>query len=204
MGREKDRVANKKRLTIVRVLMVPVVLIPFVTWRRWNDNSLTDFVVEWTGYLFLLAGLGLRLWSSLYIGGRKSKEIVAEGPYSVCRNPLYLGTLLAAIGASLCLESLPMLAAILLAVIPAHLYVISAEEANLSEKFGASFEEYKRTVPKLWIAPSRYRSSEYVSVHVKDLRRAILEAAFFFMIPALGDLLETLHAHHLLPNLLGS
>jgi protein-S-isoprenylcysteine O-methyltransferase Ste14 len=45
----------------------------------------------------LWPGATLRLWSTLYIGGRKRVVLVSDGPYSLCRNPLYVGTFLIAL-----------------------------------------------------------------------------------------------------------
>ena len=38
-----------------------------------------------------MAGIGAfgRIWCSLYIAGYKNNVLVIEGPYSMCRNPLY-------------------------------------------------------------------------------------------------------------------
>jgi protein-S-isoprenylcysteine O-methyltransferase Ste14 len=41
------------------------------------------------GIALILIGIGGRLWSILYIGDRKSAEVVATGPYSVMRNPIF-------------------------------------------------------------------------------------------------------------------
>ncbi len=46
-----------------------------------------------------MLGIGGRLWSILYVGGKKSAELVRTGPYSITRNPLYLFSCVAAAGA---------------------------------------------------------------------------------------------------------
>ena len=46
----------------------------------------------------IFLGIVGRLWSTLYIGGRKSAEVVTGGPYSMTRNPLYVFSTLAAAG----------------------------------------------------------------------------------------------------------
>jgi len=65
-------------------------------------------VGSWPGILMLAAGILLagvgalgRLWCSLYIGGRKTHELVSAGPYGWCRNPLYLFSLIGALGVGL-------------------------------------------------------------------------------------------------------
>lgn len=50
------------------------------------------------GVLFLLGtilvGIGSlgRMWCSLYIAGYKREQLIADGPYSMCRNPLYFAS----------------------------------------------------------------------------------------------------------------
>src|SRR5690606_27834472 len=61
------------------------------------DNGLHEYVEAFGGAAILLAILG-RTWCTLYIGGRKSAEIVRGGPYSVTRNPLYVFSTIGAAG----------------------------------------------------------------------------------------------------------
>ena len=60
----------------------------------------------------LAAGVSLRLWSTLHIGGHKRQRVVMDGPYSICRNPLYLFSLLATLGVGLgsCTLAFPAIA----------------------------------------------------------------------------------------------
>jgi protein-S-isoprenylcysteine O-methyltransferase Ste14 len=146
----KPLLSRKLRIGLLRAAFVPVVLCALFGWRSWQDASVTDFVVEWSGYVFLMAGIGIRLWSTMYIGGRKSKQLVTDGPYSLCRNPLYVGTVLLAVGASLCLENVLMLLVSLAIMIPVHAIVTVAEERHLEELFGDQFREYKRSVPRFF------------------------------------------------------
>ncbi|TIL80128.1 MAG: isoprenylcysteine carboxylmethyltransferase family protein, partial [Mesorhizobium sp.] len=54
--------------------------------------------IEMLGVLLIFLGVVGRLWSTLYIGGRKSSEVVTGGPYSITRNPLYVFSTVAAAG----------------------------------------------------------------------------------------------------------
>ncbi|TGS89835.1 isoprenylcysteine carboxylmethyltransferase family protein, partial [bacterium M00.F.Ca.ET.177.01.1.1] len=54
--------------------------------------------IEMFGVLLIFLGIVGRLWSTLYIGGRKSSEVVTGGPYSITRNPLYVFSTVAAAG----------------------------------------------------------------------------------------------------------
>ncbi|HAU36825.1 MAG TPA: hypothetical protein DCX07_03800 [Phycisphaerales bacterium] len=192
---------RKMRIMLLRLAFLPIVLMGLFVWRSWSDESVTDYVVEWSGYLLLLAGLGIRIWSTLYIGSRKSKEIITDGPYSLCRNPLYLGTFAITIGASLCLENLAMLLAALLVMVPVHVGVILAEEKHLAGLFGQPYEEYLRRVPRFLVSLKNYRSPATVEVSTRAIRRVTIEAMGILLIPPIGDLIELLHARGILPAL---
>src|SRR5690348_8154731 len=67
--------------------------------------------VGWTTFM---AGAALRFWATLYVGGRKEEQLIMEGPYSICRHPLYLGSLLLGASGALFFESPALLVALLL------------------------------------------------------------------------------------------
>lgn len=155
--------------------------------------------MELVGYFFLLAGLTVRIWCIFYIGGRKSEELITEGPYSICRNPLYVGTLLLSIGVGLCFENLPMLVLILVAMLPAHVLVARMEENHLEEIFGQKYRSYKQKTPMFLPRLSNYTSSETLQVPVRAIRRIGIDTAGVLLIPEIEDLLELLHEHGILP-----
>jgi protein-S-isoprenylcysteine O-methyltransferase Ste14 len=198
---ERLRFLRKSRVMILRIAFAPVIFIVLFVWRSWDDHSIRDFVVEWSGYILLLAGISLRMWSTLYIGQRKSKKLITDGPFSMCRNPLYFGSLLMAVGIALCFENLILLIFVLVVLVPIHLLVILSEEEQLLINFGPAYEEYKKQVPRLWFAFSRYQSPDKIEVSTRALKRATMEVVFLLLIPPLGDLIEILHANGVLPVL---
>lgn len=78
------------------------------------------------------------------------RQVVAAGPYRFVRNPMYLGGFLVLCGFGLVERSgaIVIFAAIWLLVV--HLAVIGLEEPDLRRKFGASYEDYRREVPR-WV-----------------------------------------------------
>src|SRR3989339_1941276 len=111
---------RKLRVHLLRLAFIPVVFVAVFVRPSWSLESATAFSMELAGYLFLLTGLIVRIWCTFYIGSRKSKELICEGPYSLCRNPLYIGTFLLAIGVGLCFENLLMLLFVPAIIIPTH------------------------------------------------------------------------------------
>jgi len=74
-------------------------------------------------------------------------ELVTRGPYSLVRNPIYLGMFGAILGAGLVFARWwTLLAAVVLFLVGNHIR-ITAEERLLREAFGAKFDDYARTVP---------------------------------------------------------
>lgn len=54
-----------------------------------NDIALFLKAAEW---VFFLAHGGVRLWEKLFTGGNKDRSLQMDGPYSLCRNPIYCGS----------------------------------------------------------------------------------------------------------------
>ena len=78
------------------------------------------------------------------------KELVMTGPYRYVRNPIYVGVLLIFLGHFLWFGYWSLLAYTLLAFIGVHLFVLLYEEPSLKRKFGTTYENYLKEVPR-WI-----------------------------------------------------
>lgn len=193
---------RKRRVVLLRLAVLPVIALAVLTAPTWPEDSLMNVGVEMLGYFVLLAGLIVRIWATLYIGGRKSHELVAEGPYSVCRNPLYCGTFLIAVGAGLACSSLTLAAAMVVVLVPAHLAVTLEEERHLLALFPESYPQYMRDVPRYWPRWRQYRSREWLTVSSHAAWRMCNNTALVLLLPAIEDLIELLQHHHIIPVLL--
>jgi protein-S-isoprenylcysteine O-methyltransferase Ste14 len=111
-----------------------------------------------------LAGFALALASALFAAwgmwtlGRsygirldlfEGHTLKTDGAFALVRHPMYLGIVLFHLGASLALESVPLLILTAVIVVPFTLARIAAEEAVLREAFGTRHVEYTRRVPAL-------------------------------------------------------
>lgn len=114
-----------------------------------------------------LGGLALRgaVIGYAYIkrGGVNKKvyaaELVTDGLFGVCRNPLYVGNIMIYTGLFL-FHGHPL---VIVLGIPMFLFfyvsLVAAEEAYLANKFGDGYQAYCRDVPRWTLKMSRFQSA---------------------------------------------
>lgn len=108
--------------------------------------DLTDpFVV--LGLASLIAGLAMRSWSAGVL--HKVLKLSTDGPYSLVRNPLYLGSFLMMAGFGLLIDDWWSAPIILVVVGFIYAVQIRAEEKALKEIFGAQWLAYKASTPRI-------------------------------------------------------
>jgi protein-S-isoprenylcysteine O-methyltransferase Ste14 len=189
------------RIAWSRALVVVLLLLVLVTSPPKLGAGWVWELSEMVGFALLVAATLWRIWCHLFIAGTKDGELATEGPYSVVRNPLYLGNLTGIVGFGFAVEQ-PLLALVLgLVFAVAYPAVVAQEEARLGQIFGARYREYCARVPRWVPAWSRYREPASVSVSPRRMRGAILDAMWFLWAFALWEFIEELHALKLLPTL---
>ena len=82
------------------------------------------------------------------------KELVITGFYHYVRNPIYVGVLLIFLGHFLWFGYWALLIYAVFAFIGVHSFVVLYEEPTLKRKFGTSYEDYLKRVPR-WIPKFR-------------------------------------------------
>jgi protein-S-isoprenylcysteine O-methyltransferase Ste14 len=180
-----------------RGLVTILILIPFgaaglLSSPVFAGSHLARFLFESAGWIVFLAGAGFRLWATLYIGGHKGKSLVTEGPYSVCRNPLYLGNLLLTLSIAFFMQSLTFAAGLLIASIVFGSVTIGSEERRLRSRLGAAFDEYCARTPRLLPRWSAYHGPEIIPVDARCLRIEAKRALQYIWIPLICQTLAHL------------
>lgn len=137
----------KKRTTFT--WLIPVGL--FIAAWFWGHRNYAVFAI---GVVFSLLGELIRVWAAGTI--HKDDTIAEAGPYGLVRNPLYLGSLLIAVGVAV-MSGIGWKAWIVILVLFLlfHMAAILYEEEFLKEKFGAPYELYLTRVPRLIPMPRR-------------------------------------------------
>jgi protein-S-isoprenylcysteine O-methyltransferase Ste14 len=189
----------KSRGTIGLLILAPFLVLAVTSAPAWTDAAWLRWPVEFAAWPCFVAGVAFRFWAAAYIGGRKGQAISTDGPYSVCRNPLYFGTFLMLVAFTLLLQSLTFMAGALAASGVYLGMTIFDEERRLAHKFGPAYLVYCRETPRFFPRPWLLRTPERVEVNVPALARECRSAALYLWIPVAGRLLEQLRESRVLP-----
>lgn len=127
---------------LVQKLRVPIGIVVAAGFGWFAHPSVVSLLA---GLPLAAAGLVLRGWAAGHL--RKNQKLTTSGPYAWVRNPLYVGTLVAA-GGCLIAASQPVLAWVtLVAFLLIYTPVVEQEEQHLRKLF-PEYEEYARRVPQ--------------------------------------------------------
>jgi len=190
------------RLPLAKVLSCSVFGLALVTGHSWIEPGWMDQALAATGFALLIIAMAGRIWCGSHIAGRKTVELVTDGPYSVCRNPLYFFSLLAFIGAGLSFESLSLAAIFGAVFFMTHWRTIHIEERVLRERFGAAFDAYEARVPRLIPRPSLYHAEPFHNVGTVAFNRILREALLVPLVYLAAQGIEFAHDHGAFPVLL--
>lgn len=87
---------QEKRIRVLRFMSL--LIIPMALLTHPVLGGYTGEVLEQIGMILIVLGVIGRFWATLYIGGHKNKDVITDGPYSICRHPLYLFSSIAVLG----------------------------------------------------------------------------------------------------------
>ncbi len=170
-----------------------VVVVPLLLFTRsaWPDGVFFE-LLEVAGISCLVGAVLGRFWSILYIGGHKNQTIMQDGPYSLCRHPLYLFSTIGVPGLGLMTGSF-----VLTLVLGGLTFVILSitarkEEAFLRGKFGAAYDDYAARVPMIFPRATRFVTRPEVTVSVPHLRQNLMDALVFLSFIPLAEAMELL------------
>lgn len=139
-----------------------VILIPLLMWKISGDvqpgtGRIVIFVI------MAVAGIGLSLWSIVYMKkvgkgnpmdafnhevAPRTVNLMTDGPYRICRNPMLLGVFIYYIGLIICLGTWQALA-VFVVYFAIMMVQVNREEKRLEADFGEAYLEYKKNTRKL-------------------------------------------------------
>ena len=154
-------------MSVIRTVFIIVAVWLFVWWGighlRWLDAALGIELPRWVrvpGLVAVAVGAMIVLCCGVMLSTRgigsvagarfMPKDFVATGPFRFVRNPMSLGGVVLMFGIALCHRLTSGLVLSLVVFLVFHLVILYAEEPGLEQRFGESYREYRRHVPR-WI-----------------------------------------------------
>ena len=196
---ELGKYQQRRRAAIAVVIGLLVIALLFVR-SAWVGHA--HEYIEAVGLSFIVAAILGRMWCTLYIGGRKSAEIVRSGPYSITRNPLYVFSTVGAMGIGAQTGSLIITLGFGVLCYLAFSIVIRTEEKFLEQNFGEPYRAYCREVPRFFPKFSLLHDDDKVIVKPDRLYRTFVDGLVFFVAYPFFEIVEYLQGTHVLPVLL--
>jgi protein-S-isoprenylcysteine O-methyltransferase Ste14 len=194
-----NRFQERRRQVLAILLLAVFICLLFV--RSVAQDPLHEYI-EWGGAALILIAILGRTWCTLYIGGRKSADIVTGGPYSVTRNPLYVFSAIGAAGIGAMTGS--VVVALLLGIFTwlAFLTVIFVEERFLEKNFGEPYRVYMRQVPRFFPKPWLFHENEILTVQPQLIYKTFADGLVFVLAYPFFEVVERLQDSGVLPVVL--
>jgi len=183
-------------------LAAPVVVAPaLLAESGWPQGSTFREMLEFVGTVLIFICIGGRCWASLYVGGRKNRELVTTGPYAYMRNPLYFFSALGLAGVGLTFGSLILSAFLFAFTCLVFSYVASREMITLDAIFGEAHRQYRRSVPAFFPRLRRECDGALdpspVTFDSMALRRTVIDSSYFLLAILAVELLGWLQSARL-------
>ena len=189
-----------RRITLAALLALVFVVLLFGQ-SIFPPETVLHEAIEMVGIVLIVIGIAGRLWSTLYIGGRKSIAVVADGPYSITRNPLYFFSSVAAMGVGAQMGSITAAIGFAVACAAAFHLVILREEKFLSASLGGDYRAYLARVPRFFPRPSLYREGETAGFRPSLLLVTLLDGLVFLVAMPLFEIIDAAQLSGALPVL---
>lgn len=194
-------VNQRRRIAVLRglglFLLAPVLLAA----PRWGFEGAGHEALEVLGLALLLVGVGGRVWSILYVGARKNRRLVTEGPYSLTRNPLYLFSTIAATGIGLMIGAVAY-GILVGGTVGLVLWMTARMERDFLRASFDDYDAYAAEVPFFLPRPTGYRTGREVTFDAAVLTRNLRDALVFLAFIPLVEVLDLAHASGWLPQLI--
>ncbi|MGI8789166.1 MAG: methyltransferase family protein [Pyrinomonadaceae bacterium] len=146
---------SRKNATLIQRYRVPLGFLFAAVFLIFARPEMLSLII---GGAIAVAGLLVRAWASGHI--RKNQTLAVSGPYAYTHNPLYLGSFILGVGFSIA-SGVWWLALLFAALfLGIYLPVMRVEAKELTQIFGAEYEEYARRVPLFFPLPMAHEKSK--------------------------------------------
>ena len=200
---KKHRTQNNIRIRLAKIPLAMLLILFVFTVPKISYLEIISQATSTNPELFrellaafgiVLAGIGAlgRMWCTLYIAGRKNKVLAVDGPYSLCRNPLYFFSLIGATGITLMTEMVTVVIVMWIIFGIYYHYIIKGEEKVLNELFPNEFPNYVKRINKFWPSFKHFKEPMEYLVSPIIYRKHIGSAIWFIWALAIIEAIEAL------------
>ena len=196
---------ERARTRSSRLVGLMALLIAATTQSNWvlRHEPLAVFLYP-LGLVIVAVAASGRTWCSFYLSGRKDSVLTIDGPYSLCRNPLYFFSGLGVIGVGLCTETL-VFPALMLAIFAIYYPgIIRREEVRLGEMFGEAYFQYKLRTPAFFPSFQFFTEPQRWNANPRLFRRHLTDDTMFVFVAALLGLIGKLRSAGIIPQMFQS
>lgn len=184
---------NKSRIRNSKIAVIAAFTVAFFTKAFVSYDTPLHEGIEYIGY-FLVAFCALgRLYSTAFLGGFKNETLITYGAFSMTRNPLYFFSLIGMTGIALISGHILIMIGIPVFFAILYHHLIKREEAFLLDTFGAQYQAYMASTPRLWPNVGKYNAPESIEVVPRYLNKAFKDAIWWFAAFPLFEIAEMLH-----------
>jgi protein-S-isoprenylcysteine O-methyltransferase Ste14 len=160
---------------------------------RWPSDAALHGSIAWSGITMILICIAGRTWCALYIGGIKNQTLVTQGPYSICRNPLYLFSVIGTVGVAAQAGSFAITLTVGVLAWVTFYWWATSEEGKLFELFGGEYRRYHDLVPRFVPNVRLWRDIAIVPMRPRAVIKTFADSLFLLIaIPACAGF-EYLH-----------
>jgi protein-S-isoprenylcysteine O-methyltransferase Ste14 len=195
-----EPVLQRQRIHIFQAAALAALPMLLLVQPSWGESA-HEFI-EIAGVLLVFVCMFGRMWSILYVGSKKSRELVTTGPYSMTRNPLYFFSTLGVVGIGLMFGSLLVAFGLGLITYVVLTATAAKEAAYLRTVFGPAYDAYSRRTPMFWPRRALYRDAPEVVFSPKALKRTLFDALPFLAAFPVIETVEYLQVTGTLPILM--
>ena len=195
---------SRYRLSISKTLLLLIIILLLLS----NTNisratPLYNFCNSF-GFFLVLAGVLGRVWSSLYIEGNKTNNLITKGIYALTRNPLYFFSFLLLSGYCLVIKSIIIAGISALIWILIYPKTIKHEEEKLLKIHKDDYLEYYKGTPKIIPKLSLFNKAEKkhrIDISINNIERVLVESFGFLLFFEIIRILSYMHYSGVLPTL---
>lgn len=189
----KGKVERLRKPISFAVAAALLFLLVFVQPRGFGTLAME--ILKLLGLFLVFTGALGRILCTVYIGGRKNKELCQSGIYKMCRNPLYFFSFIGLAGVCLISQNLTLTMTASALFLILYRAVIRSEEKKLLVLFPDEFPRYLQTVPRFWPRCIPGKDIQTLKVDTRVFSRSLSEVLWFFAAVIMVQGIEILRLH---------